>query len=90
MSAEAVGQARAKFGSSVRLLVAGMAVPLPFSARSFDAVMSNIALHMFPDMITRSVFTEVGRLVRPDGQHAAGTGGGVMTRAHHGDDCGDG
>ena len=67
LSAEAVGQARAKFGSGIRFLVAGMAVPLPFSARSIDAVMSNVALHMFPDMIARSVFAEVGRLVRPDG-----------------------
>lgn len=67
LSAEAVGQARAKFGSGVRFLVAGMAVPLPFPARSFDAVMSNVALHMFPDMIACSVFAEVGRLVRPDG-----------------------
>jgi SAM-dependent methyltransferase len=65
-----------------------MAVPLPFSARCFDAVMSNVAWHMYPDMIAHGVFAEVGRLVRPDGQQAAGTGGGMMTRAYHGDDCG--
>ena len=29
--------------------------------------MSNVALHMFRDSVTRSVFAEVGRLVRPDG-----------------------
>jgi SAM-dependent methyltransferase len=44
-----------------------MTAPLPFPDRSFDAVMSNVALHMFPDVVTRSVFAEVGRLVRPDG-----------------------
>jgi len=29
--------------------------------------MSNVALHMFPDGVTRSVFAEVRRLVRPGG-----------------------
>jgi ubiquinone/menaquinone biosynthesis C-methylase UbiE len=67
-----------------------MAVPLPFSARCSDAVMSNVALHMFPDMITHAVVAEARRLVRPDGQQAAGTGGGMMTGAYRGDDCGDG
>lgn len=51
----------------IGFLVADMALPLPFPDRSFDAVMSNVALHMFPDSVTRSVFAEVGRLVRPQG-----------------------
>ena len=34
---------------------------------SFDAVMSNVAMHMFPDGVTRAVFAEVGRLVRTGG-----------------------
>ena len=29
--------------------------------------MSNVAMHMFPDGVTRAVFAEVGRLVRPGG-----------------------
>jgi len=29
--------------------------------------MSNVAMHMFPDGVTRAVFAEVGRLVRPAG-----------------------
>ena len=33
----------------------------------FDAVMSNVAMHMFPDGVTRVVFAEVGRLVRTGG-----------------------
>jgi len=67
LSAAAIERARARFGSMVSFLVADMAWPLPFSDRSFDAVMSNVALHMFPDAITRSVFAEIGRLVRPNG-----------------------
>jgi hypothetical protein len=29
--------------------------------------MSNVALHMFPDSVTRSVFTKIGRVVRSGG-----------------------
>jgi SAM-dependent methyltransferase len=67
LSAEAIGRARARFGSGVRFLVADMTAPLPFPDGSFDAVMSNVALHMFPGSVTRSVFAEVRRLVRPAG-----------------------
>jgi len=67
LSPEAIKQAKARFGSDVRFLVADMTRPLPFPDGSFDAVMSNVAMHMFPDAVTRSVFAEVGRLVRPDG-----------------------
>jgi SAM-dependent methyltransferase len=44
-----------------------MARPLPFPDGTFDAVMSNVALHMFPDSVTRSVFAEIRRLIRPGG-----------------------
>ena len=67
LSAEAVERARARFGPVVRFLVADMAMPLPFADSSFDAVMSNVALHMFPDSVTRPVFAEIRRLVRPGG-----------------------
>lgn len=67
LSAEAIARARATFGSSARFLVDDIAFPLPFSNCSFDAVMSNVALHMFPDSVTRSVFAEVRRLVRQGG-----------------------
>jgi SAM-dependent methyltransferase len=66
-SSEALEQARAKYGSSVSFKVADMAQPLPFPDGGFDSVMSNVAMHMFPDSITRAVFTEVERLVRPGG-----------------------
>jgi SAM-dependent methyltransferase len=67
LSAEAIGQAKAKFGSLARFLVADMTQRLPFADAAFDAVMSNVAMHMFPDDVTRAVFAQVERLVRPDG-----------------------
>jgi len=67
LSAEAIGQAQARFGALATFLVADMTQRLPFPDGSFDAVMSNVAMHMFPDCVTREVFTQVGRLVRTDG-----------------------
>ena len=67
LSGEAIGQAQAKFGSVVRFMVADITRRLPFPDRGFDAVMSNVAVHMFPDGVTRAVFTEIGRLVRTGG-----------------------
>ena len=70
LSGEAIRQARARFGSLARFLVADMTRRLPFPDGSFDAVMSNVAMHMFPDNETRAVFTQVGRLVRAGGLFA--------------------
>ena len=67
LSGEAIAQAQARFGSAIRFLVGDMTQPLPFPDGDFDAVMSNVAMHMFPDGVTRAVFAEVGRLVRADG-----------------------
>ncbi len=67
LSGEAIDQARAKFGSMAGFVVADMTQRLPFPGGGFDAVMSNVAMHMFPDSVTRAVFAEVGRLVRPAG-----------------------
>ena len=67
LSGEAIGQARARFGSMARFMEADMTQRLPFPDGSSDAVMSNVAMHMFPDDVTRAVFAEVGRLVRPGG-----------------------
>ena len=67
LSGEAIGQAQARFGSLARFLVADMTRPLPFPDGRFDAVMSNVALHMFPDDVTRALFAEVRRVVRPGG-----------------------
>jgi SAM-dependent methyltransferase len=67
LSGEAIGQANAKFGSMARFMVADMTQRLPFPGGGFDAVMSNVAMHMFPDGVTRALFAEVGRLVRTGG-----------------------
>jgi len=67
LSGEAIEQAQARFGSMVRFVLADMTQRLPFPDGGFDAVMSNVAMHMFPDGVTRAVFAEVGRLVRPGG-----------------------
>src|SRR5580700_10675887 len=67
ISAEAIGQARARYGSMASFMVADMTQRLSFPDGDFDAVMSNVAMHMFPDDVTRAVFTEVGRVVRPAG-----------------------
>src|SRR5258708_18559201 len=56
-----------RYGSMARFVGGDMAQGLPFPGGSFDAVMSNVAMHMFPDGVTRAVFAEVGRLVRPAG-----------------------
>ena len=66
-SGEAIGHARARFGSMVTFMVADMTQPFPFPDGAFGAVMSNVAMHMFPDEVTRAVFAEVERLVRPGG-----------------------
>jgi SAM-dependent methyltransferase len=67
VSGEAIRQAKARFGSAVRFMVADMTQRLAFPDGSFDAVMSNVAMHMFPDGVTRALFAEVGRLVRAGG-----------------------
>jgi SAM-dependent methyltransferase len=67
LSAEAVAQAQARHGSAVSFIEADMTRRLPFPDESFDAVMSNVAMHMFPDDVTRAVLAEVGRLVRAGG-----------------------
>ncbi len=67
LSGEAIEQARARSGPMVRFAVADMTQRLPFPDGGFDAVMSNVAMHMFPDGVTRAVFAEVRRLVRPGG-----------------------
>lgn len=69
-SPEAVRQGREKAraqGLSAQFLEGDMARELPFPAAAFDAVMSNVALHMFDAATTRAVFVEVARIVRPGG-----------------------
>src|SRR5580658_9482033 len=44
LAGEAIGQARARFGSVATFLVADMTQRLPFPDGDFDAVMSNVAM----------------------------------------------
>jgi SAM-dependent methyltransferase len=67
LSGEAIGQAKARFGSLAGFMVADMTQRLPFPDAGFDAVMSNVAMHMFPDSVTRALFAQVGRVVRTGG-----------------------
>ncbi len=66
-SVEALKQASRKAPTQTCFVLADMAQPLPFAHSSFDAVMSNVAVHMFPDSITRAVFHDIWRIVRPNG-----------------------
>lgn len=67
VSRQAIDGARARYGDAADYRVADMTRPLAFEDASFDAVMSNVAMHCFPDAVTRSVVEQVGRLVRPGG-----------------------
>lgn len=48
-------------------LQADMTQALPFPASHFDAVMSNVAFHSFPDLLLRSILKEISRVLRPGG-----------------------
>jgi ubiquinone/menaquinone biosynthesis C-methylase UbiE len=69
-SREAITQAQAQIQGpslSVSFLQADMANPLPFPDQNFDAVMSNVAFHSFPDQLLRSILREIRRVLRQDG-----------------------
>jgi SAM-dependent methyltransferase len=69
-SAVALTHARAKaaaVGVGVTFHQSDMALPFPFGTESFDAVMSNVAMHMFDDPTTRRIVGEIRRVVRPSG-----------------------
>lgn len=66
----ALARARAKAteaGVVVDLRQGDMALHLPFADEDFDAVMSNVALHMFDDQTTRRIIGEMRRVVKPAG-----------------------
>ena len=66
-SSEAITQAAAKAAPPAAFVLADMAAGLPFRDACFDAVMSNVALHMFNDTLTRKIVGDVQRLLRPRG-----------------------
>lgn len=52
---------------SVVFLQADMTQALPFPPGQFDAVMSNVAFHSFPDLLLRSILKEITRILRLGG-----------------------
>ena len=66
-SEEAIVRSRSKEIPGASFVVADMAEPLPFSDDHFDAVMSNVALHMFDNRTTRRVVDEVARVLQSGG-----------------------
>ena len=67
LSTEAIEAARTRHRAVADFKVADVTKPFPFADSRFDAVMSNVALHMFPDDLTRVVFAEIARVLRLDG-----------------------
>lgn len=51
----------------VSFAVADIGRPLPFAAGTFDAVYARLSLHYFPDAVTRRLFDEMRRVLRPGG-----------------------
>jgi SAM-dependent methyltransferase len=69
-SQEAVMRAQEKARQknlSVVFLQADMTQSLPFPEDQFDAVMSNVAFHSFPDLLLRSILKEIARILRLGG-----------------------
>lgn len=68
VSSEAIGSARDRYGRlGVTFCEVDVADGLPFADESFDAVMANVALHLFPDAVTRTVVGDIRRVVRRGG-----------------------
>ncbi|GAA3794176.1 hypothetical protein GCM10022226_11880 [Sphaerisporangium flaviroseum] len=53
--------------ADVRFLQHDTAMPLPFQDEAFDGIYSYLALHYFDDSTTRSVFSELRRVIHPGG-----------------------
>jgi SAM-dependent methyltransferase len=67
-SLEAITRAKERFAEcGVDFQVVDMTERLPFGDGRYDAVMSNVAAHMFSDEVTRRLFAEVRRVLRHRG-----------------------
>lgn len=66
-SKQALSHAAANTSPYARFVRADMAAGLPFGAARFDAVMANVAIHMFSDTLTRALVQDVKRILRPGG-----------------------
>ena len=54
--------------SGVVFSVQDLRTPLAFSDADFDAVYARLSLHYFPDGVTRDIFREIHRVLRPAGK----------------------
>lgn len=68
-SHSAIIPARSVFAGQPRLqfCLLDTAAPLPFRDDTFDAIYARLSLHYFPDQVTRQVFHELRRVLRPGG-----------------------
>jgi SAM-dependent methyltransferase len=68
-SAAAVAGGYRRYGGEAgpAFVLLDTATPLPFRDAAFDAVYARLTLHYFPDAVTRAVFREIGRVLRPGG-----------------------
>jgi SAM-dependent methyltransferase len=63
----ALARARERLQGRAGFVQADLAQGLPFPDDSFDAAFGNVALHMFSDRVTRSVFADIQRVVKNRG-----------------------
>ena len=42
--------------------------PLPFRDNTFDVVYARLSLHYFRDSVTKEIFKEIHRILKPDGR----------------------
>lgn len=54
-------------GLAIGLRQGDIGQPLPYPDRGFDAVISNLVLHSFADIVLRRIVAEVGRCLQPSG-----------------------
>ena len=67
ISENAIDEAKMQRGNHVSFLVHDMATTQPFEDDHFDAVMSNVAFHMFDDATSRFIISELQRVVKAGG-----------------------
>lgn len=56
-----------KAGLNIKFMELDISSKLPFDDNSFDIVYSHLALHYFTDEKTREIFTEIHRVLKPQG-----------------------
>jgi SAM-dependent methyltransferase len=68
VSREAIRRARSRYADlDIEFTQLDISGGLPYRDHTFDAVMANVALHMFSDATTRTIFRDVHRVLGPHG-----------------------